>query len=732
MELKNMLGVLLTIVVSVIMIGSLLAPTITNYQDPERTVTNTGSYFALVDDEGTAHTIIINAGSSGFEITTDGESVTVPNMATYNPGGFETAEYLAIGVYEAYNLDGVLVSQSGRTPTASQNIDAFRTQALAGNTDNYNGTYQLWNWYQYTLYKEMATAIMGNTDSQYMMGPGKSAGNGPNTTGLTDAAYTVSTGTSASVSLLLENAWGSVWEFVGDTTFADYVMAAGNALGGNSVVNNQVENTLTGTVTIPSGASKSWIESIYATSEAWGAPLTITTDTPVAGQGINDSMWSNTGNRPLAVGGAWNDGSSAGLSAFSAAAALGTSPANIGARLAYLTDAGAASASAVGGAQNFGYVITYDASAGTVSNVQALVDGTLTSVMPTGTTLNDFWSFDGTTGLGPFGAYYAAVNLASGSNDDDEVESRLSTDKGAVAYILNPEDLHQTLAGNTFDPTLYNVMLMIPAVYSYSDTSAGKLYLGSAPDTFEGVTMNAYAHTYTVDPDVITGNPVTTSSASLAIGDDAILRLYSTGDLRIITTTGTVNLGQVSAENPVTVTVTGDVLSYTDSSSQTGTVDGIKAYIASEGQMVLCLKPYVLEDSDVIIGGYAHNLNSTDGDVVSIGYCASGAIAEITAPTAVLAPVSKDGNTVSSTAVDVNLDKVNSDLYKVDKLLFETTWSDGETTTATYTYFLAPAEITYDNPEYLGEDYGAILGAIVVIAIAALLLIGVGMITRRD
>ena len=164
----------------------------------------------------------------------------------------------------------------------------------------------------------------------------------------------------------------------------------------------------------------------------------------------------------------------------------------------------------------------------------------------------------------------------------------------------------------------------------------------------------------------------------------------------------------------------------------TGTISGIKAYIASEGEMVMCLKPYVLQDSDVIIGGYAHNLNSTDGDVVSIGYCASGAIADISAPTAVLAPISKDGNTVSSTAVDVNLDKVRSDLYKVDKLLFETTWSDGETTTATYTYFLAPGEIAYENPEYVGDDYSAIFGAIIVIAIAALLMIGVGMVTRRD
>lgn len=298
------------------------------------------------------------------------------------------SKYLALGVYEAYNLDGTLVSQSGRTPTASQNIDVFRTQALAGNSGNSLGTYQLWNWYQYTLYKEMATAIMGNTDSQYMMGPGKSAESGPNTTGLTDSAYTVSADSSSSVSMLIENAWGSVWELVGDTSFTDYVLKAGNVLGGNSVVNNEVENTLTGTVTIPSGASKSWIEGIYATSEAWGVPLSITTTTPTTGQGINDSMWSNTGNRLLGAGGSWNDGSSDGLSAFRAVGALGGSSAYFGARLAYLTDQ-----SVNVPARDYGYIITYDATNGTVSKVESYQNGEVEDVSSDGTTLNSFWQY---------------------------------------------------------------------------------------------------------------------------------------------------------------------------------------------------------------------------------------------------------------------------------------------------------------------------------------------------
>ena len=715
------------ITVGIVLLAS-VSPILIGYGDPDSTKLNDGPLFALVGDDGTEHTVIISAGSDSYSISTDGASAKLPTLATYNPGGQYTAPYLALGVYEAYNDSGVLVSQSGRTPTASQNVDTFRSQALANNAGNNNGTYQLWNWYQYTLYKEMATVIMGNSDSQYMMGAGVSSATGAATTGQTSAAYEASTSGTDSVCLLLENAYGSLWEFVGDTSVANYILKTGNALGGNSIVKNQVENTMAVQVSIPASASNSFIATVSQAAESWGVPLTVTTSAGTAGTGINDAMWSSTKadtNNVVLVGGHWDTGSGVGVSALNAINSLGTSYASRGARLAYLiTDAGAASAPST---SDWGYVLTM-ASDGTVSDVQVLKDGTLTSTMPSGTTLNDFWSFDTATGVGPFGAYYAAINLASGSNADDGTEARLSTDKGAVAYILNPSDLHKTLAGNEFDATLYNIMLIIPTVYTYAD--GDKLYLGSSADTFSGIEMTAYAHAYTDDPDVITGSPVATASTSVVFGDGAIVRLYSTGDVRLITSSTTVNLGQVSADNSVTLKITDSTLSYTDSSGAAGTASGVLAYLSSTGEMALRANPYVTETSTVIIGGITHNLISTDGDTVTIGYTATGKIGELSSVT-VLSPTSKDGNKVSSTAVDVNLSTQISNLKRVDSVLFDTTWSDGGQTTATYTYFLAPAEVAYDNPSYV-EHGAALISACIVMVIIAILMLAVRATVHRD
>ena len=724
----------IAVAVAVVIITGLLIPTISNSSSDKSYQKNTGSYFSLVGDDGTEHTIVVSAGNDGFIITTDGERVITPNLATYNPGGVKVAGAVGIGIYEAYNDDGVLVSQSGQTPTASQNIDAFRTQALANNSDVTNGTYQLWNYYQYTMYKLMALTIMGNTDSQYMMGPGKSSttgGNGPNTTGLTTSAYTKSAASSDSVSMLIENSWGSVWEFIGDTSTANYVLKAGNTLGGNSVVNNKVQSTLTETITVPSNGNSSWIDTIYTSSEGFGVPKTIGESAGTDGEAINDTMWSNNGNRVVLSGGSWNDGAKDGLSAWLSHHALSLSAAYFGGRLAYvIPDGGSPSETA----PNYGYVITYSEGGATITNVEALVDGVLTAEMPTGTTLNTFWNFDSETGIGPFGCYYALINLASGENADDSTEERLSTTKGEIAYILDPSDWTKTLAGNSFDATLYNAMLIVPTMYWYSDEEAGKLYMGSSPDVFNGITMTPYAHTYTVDPSIDTGNPVTTSSTSLVIGEDAIVRLFETGDVLIINTTTKINLGKAVGSDTVTFTVTDDVLRYTTSTNATGSFADVLAYISSDGEMAMCRNPYVTDESKIILGGYAYDLATTTDDTVDIGYCASGTVEGFgdANVTGVMAPVSDASNTYSSTTVVTTTSDVESDLKRIDKIVFTGTWSDNGESTATYTYFLAPSNVAYTNENYAGDQIAALLNIVPLLVIIGVIIGAVALIRMRN
>ncbi len=709
------LSAIVGLLVAVIVVATVFIPIMGMFTESEATYTNDGVVFASVGSDGTVHTIQITTNDDNFVITTDGTETDFPTMRNYNPGGQMQSSAIAIGVYEGYvNSDNVLTSQAGVTPTASTSLTDFVIYANNGNEDNEYGTYRVWNFYDWTLYKIMAETVMGNFDSQYMFGAGATSGNASSTTGLTSTPYTASN--SSSTSILLENSYGSLWEWVGDTTVNNYVLTAGNSRAGVSSASD-VENVLTTTVTLPDAGSDNttrYINTIYTASDVFGVPLTVGA-AGTDGAAINDGLWDNTStNRALGVGGSWHDSSHAGVSAFASYLAWSASGADVGSRLAYLIDD--TSGSGVGATPDFAYAMYYG-SDGTISDVKAMQNGVLTSVMPTGTTINDFWQFDTTTGIGPFGCYYVAINLADGDNTDDSTEARLSTAKGEIAYILNPANLKQTLAGNTFDSTLYNVMLVIPPVYWYSDTVNGVLYMASSSDAFDGFTLNAYAHTYTMDDDTL-------SSASLVVGEDSIVRIYSDGSVILITANGYTDLGTVTSDNTVTFTVTDDTLTYTPVGGSQTTQGNVMAYISSEGEWSMLLNPVVTANTEIIIGGYAHNLATDNDSAVDIGYCASGTWGEFSASsiTATLYPVNDNSSTVSSTAITKNSTEVTSDLVKINSILFDTTWSDDGVSTATYSYFLAPSEVVYTNESYVDGISGTILSMLPVLVVLGLLL----------
>lgn len=115
--------------------------------------------------------------------------------------------------------------------------------------------------------------------------------------------------------------------------------------------------------------------------------------------------------------------------------------------------------------------------------------------------ISSFWGFDGETGRGPFGAFYAAINLVDDCpayDADDGAEGRMSESAGCVAYILDPGNLRETLAGHEFDTTLYNVMLVVPTVYWVSETvvadrTVGNLVEGTEYNVLYASSQPSYA-----------------------------------------------------------------------------------------------------------------------------------------------------------------------------------------------------------------------------------------------
>lgn len=627
---------------------------------------NEGPFFSLTDDTGIAHTISCTLDNGTYYVTTDGEVARTMDMYVAPTQGIAPA--IGIGVYKAYDNNGVLISRAGVNPTTTHTLDEFRTLALAGNTDVTSGTYQLWNYYQYTLNKLMSLTVMGNTDSQYIMGSGIVSSSKMLPNGLTDSAYTVSTSKTTAECLFIENAWGNINEFIGDTYQKDYALSAGNTLGGNALAD--VDSTLSQTVTIPS--ANGTVGRIYYTSDAIGTPR-YNGSAGNPGEAINDAYTVDTGYCTVGVSGRWTANTSAGLFCYYANNPFGYSADRFSTRLAYVMTEGEQTTA------DYGYKIQFaEVSNKTIiSDVQVQTEEGWESHMPDGTTLDDYWSFDPDTGVGPFGAYYVALNLESGSNNDDLEVSRISTHKGEVAYRLNPYNLKQTLEGYAYSPSQYNIMLIVPTVYWYVDSDTKEVYIGSEPDRFTGITMRAYAHEYTIDPDVDTGNPskvICYDSDTLAIGNEGIIALYENGDVKYITSDDTTLIG--NASDTVEMSLTNNTLTYTG-----GIAENIELYAVSTGDRVSCPHPSIINDGEIWVGEMYSTIEGT------VGYEGKGTAETLSL--IVLDPTSG----YDTYNLSVNKEELHGDAIRVTAEIM-TSWENG--VTAHVCNIIAPTEVTVE------------------------------------
>ena len=671
------------LVIVVLVVGGMAIPAIKNVTESDKIVHNQGIGYSYTDPDS-VHTLILSAGDGGFWLSSDGEMSYLDGYLFYAPEGKGTASAIGIGVYESYDRDGLLVSQAGVMPTNYKNMEEFRDLALANNTDNDESVFQPWNYYQYTLYKIMATVIMGDSDSQYMMGAGKTAGTGPNMTGLTDSAYAVATTDQSSVCLLLENVWGSLWDTVGETYVSSRVLYAGNTLGGTPI-GNEMNNVIGETIQVPSSINRGYITKISTASDIWGTPLTAsTTGSTASGESTNDCVWTtNTaGIRVVGVGATWRDADRSGLYAMTTANVDPWSTEQGGTRLScFLEDS-------ILKGDDYGYVLTTD-SKGAVISVQVKGDDGLTDVMPDGTTLNGFWDFDENTGLGPFNCYYVAMNTASGDNADDEGQERIAKGKGEFAYILDPYDLTRTLDGYRFDPSLYNVMLIIPTVYWYSDPDTGSVYMGSKADIFDGITMTAYGHDFTKGDD--TGNTGFHIVREFAYGDGIIVSVSDMGEVEIRDGNGMSIICTVGYDNPIQLDISGSSLSYN------GTDLGeIWAYMDSKGDHVMTENGNVTEDMEYIIGGYGRTVTMS-GVTAFIGYVVKGTYASGHEGIKVVDPVAQDIAPVQDSDT-AEMSIVNKGyLQVIGSTDFKTVWDDGSDSILTVDTVIVPRDVTYHN-----------------------------------
>ena len=270
----------------------------------------------------------------------------------------EVFSYVGFGVFEASTttVDGetILTSTSGTTPLTGVNRATFRdyanNQLVDADGSGDTGYAMVWNFYQWQLYRFCAIAVMDSWNSQSVAGNGDVYYDGtPNYTipGELDQSgpYAGNRGSSTSymtdsVKVFIENAWGSVYDFVDGIVINE---RSGYYIDQSAVPTDATSGTYI-TYIAQSLPSRAGYGSSPCTShaEVWGMP---TASSGTSSSGTCDYVYTNSSSDcVLCVGGSSNTGSASlallfGLSFADAAYPSSLASASVGGRLAFVFDA---------------------------------------------------------------------------------------------------------------------------------------------------------------------------------------------------------------------------------------------------------------------------------------------------------------------------------------------------------------------------------------------------------
>lgn len=233
-----------------------------------------------------------------------------------------------LGAYKGYSSSSKLYSVSGQTPTVSQTIGTFRTQAQARGTG-----YEQSAFFQLTYRQVMYMLKYRGKNAQIAVGRGFVDGNSAaHATGGTNSLgmdYGESTGKVQMKLFGLEDFYGNVFEFI-DGIYSNsnrqILVADGNfndtGSGYQSAGTATFSSNIGGYMKLPNGTN---LAGFAPASTSYGSATTFFCDYADVGAG-----------RLGAFGGLWNDGAGAGVFQLYVYRSASISSANYGGRLMYM------------------------------------------------------------------------------------------------------------------------------------------------------------------------------------------------------------------------------------------------------------------------------------------------------------------------------------------------------------------------------------------------------------
>jgi hypothetical protein len=273
-------------------------------------------------------------------------------MSMYPIGGYYI-ESAWIGCYLGYNLNGMLVSRSGYTPTGNQTISTFWNQARQNGND-----FGLINYDHIRLMMMLNLSQYGNPNAQSNIGYGCSGdGNTWNNTYSLKTGATVSLGDACGkisisdvvgnslasrVSLFgIEDAWGWYWQMIQNIFFGNSGNSGQNGSECFIYEGNRMPTTAE-LATNPTGdyrkitrlvtPTEGWVQNMLAGDHFDLIPSKLGGD---SNSYWTDYSWQNTTGQLCLFGGDAYDGARSGLAYVYSYDAFSHAAAAYGARLAY-------------------------------------------------------------------------------------------------------------------------------------------------------------------------------------------------------------------------------------------------------------------------------------------------------------------------------------------------------------------------------------------------------------
>lgn len=285
----------------------------------------------------------------GIKISTEGNIVTVSMTDNPNDPNFEYNAHrrndtqknvFYLGAYKGYEMSSKLRSLSGKKPTVSKSLTAFRTSAQAnGKSNGTSSGYEQSGWFQLIFRQVMYLLKFRNLNSQSAVGYGYAKSNsdsvntgGTDTYGMDSELIKASNpsymtdGKHQVKCLGMEDFWGNIYEWIdgmGTDSSGNIMTATTNFNDSRSNYKNsgQGGNSLSGYIKTVQGST----EAGFAIKTSGGSETTCFSDYG----GLGSSNFPG-------FGGDWNHGGNAGTFCLYVDYSASSSYSYLGARLMYL------------------------------------------------------------------------------------------------------------------------------------------------------------------------------------------------------------------------------------------------------------------------------------------------------------------------------------------------------------------------------------------------------------